>query len=149
MPLVDVGNQHVWHALKLYLPPGTRLTSVYRPASAQFDIIVRNARKEGFTFARLPTLVDRPSWMPALEFLRKRGYKIAEPGTSRHQSALAYDLSGPDLPRIEIAVRKAVADGRIRLVQGARNPILIEKANNCVHVEIEGALLDFEPFDVA
>ena len=149
MVLMDVGNQWVLQALKFYLPPGTRLTSVYRPAQAQLNIIVQKARKEGFVFARQPTLAVKSSWVEALQYLRKRGYKIAEPGISRHQSALAYDLSGPDLPKIEAAVRQAVADKRIRLVHGARHPILIEKVNKCVHVEIEGAVLDAEPFDFA
>lgn len=151
MARLDVGNQLVWQALKFYLPPGTLLTSVYRPAQAQFNIIVRNARKEGFVFAREPTLNDRSSWLEALLYLRKRHYQIAEPGKSLHQRALAYDLSGPDLRKIEVAVRKAVADKRIRLLHGAPRPIRIENIKNqkCVHVEIEGALLDAEPFDFA
>jgi hypothetical protein len=68
---------------------------------------------------------------------------------SMHQRGLAYDLSGPDLSKIEAAVRKAVADGRIRLVQGSSSAILCEPRNNCVHVEIDGGLLDFEPFEYA
>jgi len=149
MALVDTGNQMVWHALKLYLPPGTRLTSVYRPAQAQLDFIVRKAKKEGYTFASQPLLSDRSSWIGALDFIRSKGYKVAEPGVSRHQKGIAYDLSGPDLNTIEAGVRKAVAEGRITLVRDSKSPILRETVNRCVHVEIEAAILDSEPFDWA
>ena len=66
-----------------------------------------------------------------------------------HQRGLAYDLSGPDLGAIAAAVRKAVADRRIVLVQGSRSNLLIERANHCVHIEIQSGILDFEPFEYA
>jgi hypothetical protein len=65
-----------------------------------------------------------------------------------HQRGVAYDLEGPDLNSIELAVRKAVAFLRITLVDGSRSALLQETKNHCVHVEIQSALLDFEPFDV-
>jgi hypothetical protein len=149
MPLVDVGNQMVWHALKFYLPAGTVLTSVYRPPQAQLDFIVRKAKAHGYTFHKAPTLADVTSWDDALRFVRSKGYKVAPPGKSAHQKGVAYDLSGPDLGKIEEGVRRAVAAGRIRLSIASRTPILREPKNRCVHVEIEGALLDAEPFDWA
>lgn len=147
MALMDIGNQMVWQALKLYLPPGTVLSSVRRPPKNQLDVIIAEAKKNHFVFPRPPALSDPASWEPALEFLRKKGYQIAAPGKSVHERGLAYDLSGPDLGKIESAVRKAVADGRIRLLEGSRKPIRLEPINHCVHVEIDGALLDYEPFE--
>lgn len=148
MPLMDVGNVLVWHALKLYLPPGTRLTSVYRSPNNQFNFIVQKARKHGYKFAKEPVLGDRSSWIGALEFVRTKGYKVAEPGKSYHQRGMAYDLAGPDLQKIKEAVLKAVAAGSIRLVNKSNN-LIIETQNRCVHVEIESATLDHEPFEYA
>src|SRR5207247_5271830 len=149
MALMDVGNQMVWQALKLYLPVGTRLTSVYRPPQSQLDFIVATARKEGYRFARPASLADPSTWRDALESIRKRGYKVAAPGTSAHQRGVAYDLTSPNLEKIEAAVRAAVAHKRITLATATRSPLLIETQNHCVHVEIQAAILDFEPFEWA
>lgn len=149
MALMDAGNILIWQALKLYLPPGTKLSSCYRPPQAQLDFITQTARNRGYRFTRTPVLSDETSWSGALAFIRQKGFKVATPGKSLHQRGLAYDLSGPDLSKIEAAVRKAVADKRIRLVQGSPSAILHETKNSCVHVEIDGALLDFEPFEYA
>lgn len=149
MALVDSGNLMIWQALKLYLPVGTKLTSCRRPASEQLNFIKCTAEKHGYKFDVEPTLENASSWSAALDFIRSKGYKVAAPGRSMHQRGLAYDLSGPDLQKIAKAVRKAVADRRIYLVAGSRNNLLIEEKNHCVHVEISGAVLDFEPFEVA
>ena len=149
MPLMDVGNTRIWYALKLYLPPGTRLTSVHRSAEDQLAIIEQRARKLGFQFARKPTVGDRSSWEPALQFLRRKapGNPVAPPGRSLHQRGLAYDLVGPNLDAIKTAVEEAARDGRIRLIPGARqNP---RREGLCVHVEIDGGTIDYEPFDWA
>jgi hypothetical protein len=147
--LMDTGNRMIWYALKLYLPQGTILSSVYRPPQAQLDFIVKNARAKGYSFPKPPVLGDESSWSGALAYIRQEGFKVAAPGRSMHQRGLAYDLTGPDLSKIEAAVRKAVADGRISLVPGSKSAILREVKNHCVHVEIQSALLDFEPFDFA
>ena len=66
-----------------------------------------------------------------------------------HQKGLAYDLWGLDLRAIFAAVKKAAQWGRIQLIRprvGWENPRL---EGGCVHVEIDGAKLDFEPFDYA
>jgi hypothetical protein len=149
MALVDAGNMLIWQALKLYLPYGTKLSSCYRPPQAQLNFIAQTARAKGYRFTKTPVLSDETSWSGALAFIRQKGFKVAAPGRSMHQRGLAYDLSGPDLSKIEAAVRKAVADGRIRLVQGSPSAILRETRNHCVHVEIDGGLLDFEPFEFA
>lgn len=149
MALMDTGNMLIWQALKLYLPVGTKLSSCYRPPQAQLNFITQTARAKGYRFTKPPVLSDEGSWTGALTFIRQKGFKVAAPGRSMHQRGLAYDLSGPDLSKIETAVRKAVADGRIRLVQGSRSAILREAKNHCVHVEIESGLLDFEPFEYA
>ena len=151
MAKVDRGNLLVWQALKLYLPPGTVLTSVYRSAQDQLDIIVRHAKKRGYKFAKEPTVEDKASWEDALKLIRSPPdpMQVAAPGRSLHQRALAYDLSGHNIDEIAAAVRKAVAEGRIKLLRGSRNNPRIEnvKGQRCVHVEIEGAVLDFEPFE--
>jgi hypothetical protein len=149
MAFVDAGNLLIWQALKLYLPPGTTLTSCRRPPQAQLDFIVRKARAKGYQFTKVPVLQDESSWKGALQFVRDQGYKVAAPGRSMHQRGLAYDLSGADLSAIERAVRKAVSDGRITLVEGSPSAILQESQNHCVHVEIQAGLLDFEPFEFA
>src|SRR5690348_3915127 len=138
-------NELMWQALRLYLPPGTRLNSVRRPPQEQFDIIVKLARGNGYHFATPPHLNHESSWRGALSFIRQKGFKVAAPGRSMHQRGLAYDLVGPDLDKIETAVRKAVSDGRIKLVPGSRSAILQEPMNRCVHVEMEAGILDFEP----
>ena len=147
MPLVDVVNITVWYQLKPYLPLGTAVTSVRRSAKSQFDFIVTKASKHGYKFERSPTLSDPSTWEGALNFIRKKGYKVAAPGKSNHESGIAYDLSGPDLAKIEAAVRRAVADGVITL-SGSKSSILVERENHCVHVEIVGAVIHNEAFDI-
>ncbi len=149
MALVDVGNELVWHALKLYLPAGTELSSCYRPPQAQFDFIVAKARKHGYEFKRRPVLEDAASWQAALQFVRSQGYQVAAPGKSAHQKGIAYDLTGPNLFAIEAGVRKAVGQKRITLAGPARTALLVEKKNHCVHVEIQAAILDYEPTEYA
>ena len=145
MPKLDVVNLMVWNQLKQYLPPGTLLTSVHRTAIAQLNFIVSHAKRLGYSFPRPPSVPDQGSWQGALEFLRQKGYKVAPPGRSTHQQGIAYDLQGPDLPRIEAGVRKAVAERRITLAN-SRSAILIERTNHCVHVEVMGAVLLNEQF---
>jgi hypothetical protein len=89
---------------------------------------------------------DPSSWQGALDFIRDKGYKVAAPGRSAHQQGIAYDFTGPDLQRIESAIRKAVADRRITLAT-SKSAILVETQNRCVHVEVVGAILHNEPFD--
>ena len=149
MPFMDSGNLLIWQALKLYLPPGTKLTSCRRPPSEQLAFIRRTAEEHGYEFSTPPTLENSDSWKPALEFVRRKGFKVAAPGSSMHQRGLAYDLSGPNLDAILAAVQKAIEQKRISLVAGSKSNLLIERQNNCVHVEIVGGILDFEPFEIA
>jgi hypothetical protein len=146
MPHVDVVNLTVWNQIKSYLPPGTKVTSVHRPAQAQLDFIVRKARQHGFKFNKAATVNDPASWQTALEFVRSKGYKVAPPGKSAHQSGIAYDLSGPHLAKIAAAVRRAVTDGRIKLA-ASKSALLIEKVNHCVHVEIVETVIHNDAFD--
>jgi len=112
MPWMDAGNRMILQALKLYLPAGTRLTSVHRSPHQQIAFIVRTARQKGYTATRSPILGNRSTWVGALDYIRAKGYRVTEPGRSIHERGLAYDLSGPNLSDIEKAVRKAVAEGR-------------------------------------
>lgn len=141
MPKLDVVNLMVWNQLKPYLPSRTVLKSVFRPDEHQLKIISDLATKEKFSFPQGPLkLSDRSSWRAALAYLRSKGYEIAEPGKSLHRLGIAYDLSGPDLAKIEAGVNRAVADKRITLANSPK-PIRKETKNNCVHVEIVGATL--------
>ncbi len=146
MPMMDVVNLAVWYQLKPYLPPGTCLMSVHRSPQAQLDFIVAKARRHGYNFVRPPSLHDPSSWQAALTLIREKGYKVAAPGRSPHQQGIAYDLTGPDLRKIEASVRRAVGDKRITLAH-SRTAILVETKNQCVHVEVVGAVLHNEPFD--
>jgi hypothetical protein len=145
MPHVDVVNLTVWHQIESYLPPGTTLNSVYRSPQEQLNFIVKKARSLGFQFTKTPTVADRASWEPALKFLRARNYKVAPPGKSMHQHWIAYDFGGPDLQKIAAGVRRAVADGRIKLTN-SKDAIKLETANHCVHVEIVEALIHNDAF---
>ena len=149
MAFMDSGNLLIWQALKLYLPSGTKLTSCRRPPLEQLAFVRRTAETYGYRFKAPPTVGDSQSWQAALDFIRSKGYKVAAPGSSMHEKGLAYDLSGPNLDAIASAVRKAVSQGRIRLVSGSTSNLLIERKNNCVHVEIDAGLLDFEAFEFA
>lgn len=140
MPVVDAVNLMVWNQIRLLLPAGTVLSSVKRPASAQLAVIVSKASALGYKFARTPTVEDASSWQGALDFLRKKGFKIAAPGRSNHQSGFAYDFTGPDLQAIRSAIMKAAADGRITLAN-SRSALLIEHKNHCVHAEIVRATI--------
>jgi len=146
MPFMDERNTLVWYALKPYLPADTTLTSVYRSQEHQLSIIVKRARHFGFRFTRPPMVGDPNSWEPALRFLRQRdpSNPVAPPNRSQHQKGIAYDLSGSDLNKIAAGVRAAADAGSIRLRPGAKNPRV---EGVCVHVEIEGASLDYDPYD--
>jgi len=134
-------NKITWHQLQHYMPKGARLTSCYRSSQQQLDFIVKTARAHGYSFSKTPAVGDESSWSGALKHVRKAGYKVAAPGHSAHQQGLAYDISGAELGQIEKAVRKAVADGLIRLVPGSKSGILREPENNCIHVEIMQVVL--------
>jgi hypothetical protein len=137
----------IWQCFKLFLPPGTRLTSVRRSADDQLALIVRRAKDKGYIFKRQPTVEDESSWLEAWQLVNTPSNPIARPGRSMHQKGLAYDLSGPNLGTIFGAVKRAAQWGRIRLIRprvGWENPRL---EGGCVHVEIDGGKLDFEPFD--
>ncbi len=149
MALVDVGNRMIWQCLKFYLPLVTRLNSCYRAPEAQLALIVERAKKKGYVFKRTPVVSDPSTWLDAWHLVNTRLNPIAKPGHSMHQRGLAYDLTGPDLAKILLSVNKAAADGRIHLIPprgGWQNPRL---EGTCVHVEIDGGKLDFEPFDYA
>lgn len=131
MARLEAQHEFVWTILQEYVPEGTCLTSVVRSSQDQLDTIVKYARKEQYKFKQPPTLSNRGTWLPALTYLRKKKYKIAEPGRSAHQQGLAFDLSGKDLKTIRKAVEQAQADGRLSI-----RKIITEWSNHCVHVEV-------------
>jgi hypothetical protein len=154
--LMTETNRLIWEALRPYLPRGTTLTCVRRTKENQLAILEKNAHDMGYVFHRRPTVEDESSWLGAYNYLKvakdAKGNRrdVAKPGSSLHERGLAYDLVGPDLYGIERAVRKAFADGRIHLLMPWTSFTLhVEKGNNCVHVQIDGAVLDFDPWQLA
>lgn len=146
---MDAGNEMIWQCFKLYLPPGTQLTSVRRSAEDQLALIVKRAKKQGYVFARPPNVGDESSWLEAWQLVNTPNNPVARPAHSMHQRGLAYDLAGPNLQAIFAAVKKAASTGRIHLIRprlGWDNPRL---EGRCVHVEINAGKLDFEPFEYA
>jgi hypothetical protein len=140
-------NDAIWNCLKLYLPPRTTLNCVYRTDQDQLDIVVKRASDRGYKFPRSPRLSDPDSWNVAWRLVNTPTNPVARPGHSTHRQGIAYDLGGPSLRKIVDAVKKAASAGAIRLAptrRGWENPRL---EGVCVHVEILGGKIDFEPFD--
>ena len=142
-------NDAIWSCLRLYLPPSTSLSCVYRTNEDQLQIIVERARKRGYKFSTQPKVSDGASWMEAWRLVNTRANPVAKPGYSTHRLGIAYDLTGPDLPKIITAIKRAASAGAIQLAPprpGFENPKL---EGHCVHVEILSGRIDFEPFDFA
>lgn len=159
MPLeLDRKTAEIWYALRPYLPPGTRLTSVIRSPQDQLDELKRLAESTGYVWELPPVLEEPASWSAALEWVRRKGKDIAKPAWSRHQKGHAFDLAGPDLEAIVDGIGKAVLAKAVFLEHrpGWKNPA-IEQGNGCVHLEVfadhdrpaPSATLDDVPFDFA
>jgi hypothetical protein len=140
--------------MKLYLPPHTILSSVYRSPEDQLAEIVKRAKAVGFRFSRAPSVDDPSTWTAAYNLVNNHRNPIAKPGSSRHQRGVAFDLApdlhGPSRQAIMDGLGKAAKAGAIHLMPPARagwtNPRM---EGRCVHVEIDAGTLDFEPFEVA
>jgi hypothetical protein len=131
-------NEAIWQCLKLYLPPHTTLSCVYRSDEDQLAIIVDRATKRGYKFGKPPSVSDASSWMNAWRMVNTMWNPVAKPGHSTHRLGIAYDLAGPDLPKIAAAIQKAASDKAVQLAParpGWENPRL---EGHCVHVEILG-----------
>jgi hypothetical protein len=118
--------------LKPYLPPGTRMTSGYRTPEEQLDLIKRFARNLGMTVPPNVSVGDESSWAGLWHGIRARGIIIASPNTTPHgREEAVFDLAGADLDSINAGLLRAKEKGLITY----RN-IIIERKNNCVHVEV-------------
>jgi hypothetical protein len=140
-------NDAIWNCLKLYLPPHTILSCVYRSDQDQLDIVVQRATKKGYKFPSPPKLSDTHSWRAAWHLVNTRTDPVARPGSSMHRLGIAYDLGGPNLKDIVAGILNASAAKAIALAPPRphwENPRL---EGHCVHVEILGGRMDFEPFD--
>ena len=87
--------------------------------------------------------------MGAWQMVNTKLNPVAKPGGSTHRLGIAYDMTRPDLSKIAEAIKKAALDRAIQLAPPRpswENPRL---EGHCVHVEILGGKLDFEPFDFA
>jgi hypothetical protein len=142
-------NDAVWQCLKLYLSPQTILSCVYRSDQDQLDIIVERAKAKGYKFQRPPTLADEASWRGAWHAINTKLNPVAKPGFSKHRNGIAYDLGGPDLPAIVLGINKAAAAAAINLAPKRHNFDNPALEGHCIHVEILGGKMDFEPFDFA
>jgi hypothetical protein len=97
----------------------------------------------------MPKVSDPASWLGAWHKVNTKTNPVAKPGGSTHRVGKAYDLSGPDLPKLVAAIQKAASLGAIKLSKPRPhwdNPRL---EGTCVHVEIDGGKMDFEPYDFA
>jgi hypothetical protein len=89
-------NHIIWQCLKLYLPPHTILSCVYRTDEDQLAIIVDRANRQGYKFSKPPKLSDTSSWFGAWQKINTKANPVARPGHSTHRLGIAYDLAGPD-----------------------------------------------------
>ena len=142
-------NDAIWNCLRLYLPPGTTLSCVYRSNEDQLEIIVKRATDQGYKFSRIPKVSDPASWLGAWHKVNTKRNPIARPGSSTHRFGIAYDLAGPDLPKIVNSILKAAAAKAISLAPPRPNWDNPRLEGTCVHVEILGGKIDFEPFEFA
>src|SRR5689334_11030350 len=149
MTTLSPKNEWIWQCLKLYLPPHTRLTSVYRSGDDQLKLVVKRAEARGYKFTRPPTLSDRSSWYNAWKLVDTSLNPVAKPGHSMHQRGVAYDLAGPDLSKILDAVNKAAEKGAIHLLPARPNWPNPRLEGRCVHVEIDSGTIDFVPWEDA
>ena len=110
-------------------------------------MIVQRATKKGYKFPKPPTVSDPQSWNAALRLMNTKTDPVARPGSSLHRLGIAYDLAGPNPHDIVAGILKASAAKAITLAPPRlhwQNPRL---EGHCVHVEILGGRIDFEPFD--
>src|SRR5215216_3249579 len=119
--------------LQPYLPPGTQMTSGYRSAQEQLDLIRRLARAHNIATPTHMEVSDRDSWWQTLLAVRDKGYIVAAPTTTPHSTReIVFDMSGSNLNAIEEGCRRAERDGIVQF-----RKIIRETQNNAVHVEIE------------
>ena len=149
MATLSPTNEWIWQCLKLYLPPHTELTSVYRSGNDQLRLVVERAKGRGYKFSREPTLSDESSWYDAWKLVNSSTNPVAKPGRSMHQRGVAYDLAGPDLTKILDAVNDAADKGAIRLLPARPNWPNPRLEGRCVHVEIDSGRIDFVPWENA
>ena len=133
-----------------YIPNSTMVISAFRSREKQVDIIESYARKEKYTKFSKKNIdfADKKEWRPALKYLRGKGYKIATPGHSRHETGIALDLihlpnsSRKYLVEIKKAFSKAESEGKIKILSD-----IIEwgKLQKCYHVEVKTVRLEFAP----
>jgi hypothetical protein len=140
-------NDAIWQCLKLYLPPHTTLSCVYRNDEDQLAIVVERAKKRGYKFTRPPKVSDPSTWLAAWHLVNTKKNPVARPGSSKHRLGIAYDLAGPDLSAIVTSIKEAASRGAIRLAPKRPHFDNPKLEGVCVHVEILGGQIDFEPFD--
>lgn len=144
---VSAGNVLALLAFELIkpdLPPTTRLSSGFRTAQDQIEIIRQYARHEGISIAGIRT-EDPNSWLPVLQQLRSAGYIIAEPGKSPHSNPdlIVLDLSRASLSEILAGCGKANRRGVIQLSKTIK-----EHKNGAVHIELQITSGGLEKFGV-
>jgi hypothetical protein len=144
---VSAGNVLALLAFELIkpdLPPSTRLSSGFRTAQDQVEIIRQYARHEGISTSGINSN-DPGAWLPILQQLRSAGYIIAEPGKSPHSNPdlIVLDLSRASLSEILAGCNKANRRGVIQLSRTIK-----EHKNGAVHIELQITAGGLEKFGV-
>jgi len=122
-----------WLELRPHLPAGAIMTSGARDYNDQVRIINNYWRKSGLD----DRYVDISDPYKRSELLIQNGWIVGPPTTKRpggHLNGRAFDVSGADLKKIELASNKVSADSSIPV---SFSQILVEDKNNAVHIEIK------------
>jgi tetratricopeptide (TPR) repeat protein len=136
----NVSRVVAFRILEKYLPAGAKVTSGYRSAQDQLNLIRKFAQRYNaahhYDQIPLPARMEinnEASWDAPLRELRARGFIINAPTATPHSSDDAvFDLAGADLQQIIAGCRAAERAGKIRF----RNPPLPEPKNRAVHLDV-------------
>lgn len=136
----NVSRVVAFRVLEKYLPAGAKVTSGYRSAQDQLNLIRKFAQRYNSAHPSdqipLPARMevkDEASWDATLRELRARGFIINAPTATPHSTDDAvFDLAGADLQKIIEGCRAAERAGKIRF----RSPPLRESQNRAVHLDV-------------
>lgn len=134
---VSTGNALALLAFQLIkpnLPAGTKLSSGFRTAQNQVEIIRQYANHEGIPVPPGMRPDDPNTWQSVLNRLRAEGYVIAAPGQSPHSDPdkIVLDLSRASLSAISSGCQQADRRGVVEISKTIK-----EHKNGAVHIELK------------
>src|SRR5262245_823795 len=127
--------------LRPYLPAETKFTSGFRTPENQLRVIRDLALRYNSANPSDPipippsqmTVNSPNTWEPTLQALRARHFFVSSPKATPHATGeVVFDMSGNNLNAIREACVRAERMGLMSF-----NKVLIETANNAVHVEVK------------